>query len=412
MKFFLNLSVFILGIGNMIPAQSQIRTVQCYPVGSPFAEPVIELGSGQQLFFSFDDLSSETNSYTYKIVHCDPDWNNSNLSSFTYLTGFFSNPLDNYEYSFNTVVPYTRFTLNLPNEEVGIKLSGNYLLQVYNDQNPDSAVVSQRFAVVENKVGIAASVVNSTNPTFLYTSRQLNFTVNYTGLQIYNPVRDTRVYVTQNQDPNSRRNFTPTFVRQNQLVYGNGSDNIFNGLSPFRNFQCSSLVYYTRYVKDVLKGPEGRYNFILVPGTVPQRYIPTPDRGGNFYIEAENVQNSDLEADYIVAHFAILYPEPIPGAEVYIYGKFADWQLLPELKMDYDAKNKAYVGQAELKQGYYDYMFAVVPSKEKKPDLVTMQNNFYQTPDEYNIRFYMYDYNVMCFRLLGYQIVGAKPMGS
>ena len=118
MKFFLNLSVFILGIGNMIPAQSQIRTVQCYPVGSPFAEPVIELGSGQQLFFSFDDLSSETNSYTYKIVHCDPDWNNSNLSSFTYLTGFFSNPLDNYEYSFNTVVPYTRFTLNLPNEEV------------------------------------------------------------------------------------------------------------------------------------------------------------------------------------------------------------------------------------------------------------------------------------------------------
>ena len=410
MKFFLNLSVFILGIGNMIPAQSQIRTVQCYPVGSPFAEPVIELGSGQQLFFSFDDLSSETNSYTYKIVHCDPDWNNSNLSSFTYLTGFFSNPLDNYEYSFNTVVPYTRFTLNLPNEEVGIKLSGNYLLQVYNDQNPDSAVVSQRFAVVENKVGIAASVVNSTNPTFLYTSQQLNFTVNYTGLQIYNPVRDTRVYVTQNQDPNSRRNFTPTFVRQNQLVYGNGSDNIFNGLSPFRNFQCSSLVYYTRYVKDVLKGPEGRYNFILVPGTVPQRYIPTPDRGGNFYIEAENVQNSDLEADYIVAHFAILYPEPIPGAEVYIYGKFADWQLLPELKMDYDAKNKAYVGQAELKQGYYDYMFAVVPSKEKKPDLVTMQNNFYQTPDEYNIRFYMYDYNVMCFSLLGYQTVGAKPM--
>ena len=233
-------------------------------------------------FFSFDDLSSETNSYTYKIVHCDPDWNNSNLSSFTYLTGFFSNPLDNYEYSFNTVVPYTRFTLNLPNEEVGIKLSGNYLLQVYNDQNPDSAVVSQRFAVVENKVGIAASVVNSTNPTFLYTSQQLNFTVNYTGLQIYNPVRDTRVYVTQNQDPNSRRNFTPTFVRQNQLVYGNGSDNIFNGLSPFRNFQCSSLVYYTRYVKDVLKGPEGRYNFILVPGTVPQRYIPTPDRGGEF----------------------------------------------------------------------------------------------------------------------------------
>ena len=89
---------------------------------------------------------------------------------------------------------------------------------------------------------------------------------------------------------------------------------------------------------------------------------------GNSVVVVEHDKDMMLEADYIVAHFAILYPEPIPGAEVYIYGKFADWQLLPELKMDYDAKNKAYVGQAELKQGYYDYMFAVVPSKEKKPD--------------------------------------------
>lgn len=50
MKFFLNLSFFILGIGNMMPAQSQIRTVQCYPVGSPFAEPVIELGVDSSFF--------------------------------------------------------------------------------------------------------------------------------------------------------------------------------------------------------------------------------------------------------------------------------------------------------------------------------------------------------------------------
>ena len=111
----------------MIPAQSQIRTVQCYPVGSPFAEPVIELGSGQQLFFSFDDLSSETNSYTYKIVHCDPDWNNSNLSSFTYLTGFFSNPLDNYEYSFNTVVPYTRFTFLICDNMASIVMKNGWV---------------------------------------------------------------------------------------------------------------------------------------------------------------------------------------------------------------------------------------------------------------------------------------------
>ncbi len=398
----------MLGVLGVVTAQSLIKTVQCYPVGKPFAEPVIELGSGQQLIFSFDDLSQEQNSYTYKIVHCDPDWNPSGLSPFNYLSGFFSNPLEDYEYSYNTQVEYTHFSLLIPNDEIGIKISGNYILQVFNDNYPDSVVIAQRFSVLENQVAISAAIVNATNPSLLYTSQQLNFSVTYGNLPVYNPVKDVRVYVTQNQDPNSRRDFEPAFVRQNQLVYGDGTNNVFDGLSPFRNFQCSSFVYYTQYVKDVLKGPDGLYNFILQPGVVPQRYVPLSDKDGNYYIEAENVQNRSLEADYVVVHFAILYPQPIPGAEVFIYGKFADWQFSPVLKMTYDSKNKAYVGEAELKQGYYDYMYAVVPEANKKIDLVTLQNNFYQTPNQYQIRFYFYDSNLMCFRFVGYQEVKAQ----
>ncbi len=398
----------MLGVLGVVTAQSLIKTVQCYPVGKPFAEPVIELGSGQQLIFSFDDLSQEQNSYTYKIVHCDPDWNPSGLSPFNYLSGFFSNPLEDYEHSYNTQVEYTHFSLLIPNDEIGIKISGNYILQVFNDNYPDSVVIAQRFSVLENQVAISAAIVNATNPSLLYTSQQLNFSVTYGNLPVYNPVKDVRVYVTQNQDPNSRRDFEPAFVRQNQLVYGDGTNNVFDGLSPFRNFQCSSFVYYTQYVKDVLKGPDGLYNFILQPGVVPQRYVPLSDKDGNYYIEAENVQNRSLEADYVVAHFAILYPQPIPGAEVFIYGKFADWQFSPVLKMTYDSKNKAYVGEAELKQGYYDYMYAVVPEANKKIDLVTLQNNFYQTPNQYQIRFYFYDSNLMCFRFVGYQEVKAQ----
>lgn len=400
--------MFVIGIGFPDLVQGQIRTVQCHPVGDPEAEPVIELSGNQQLVFSFDDLSPEVNSYSYRIIHCDPDWNSSNLSPFAYLDGFLVNPMDRYAYSFNTSVPYTRFTLLLPNEETRMKISGNYLLQVYNDAFPDRAVLSQRFSVLERQVSVTAEVVNAADPRFLYTSQQLNFTVNYARLPIYHPQRDTRVYVTENQDPNSRRNFTPVFVRQDRLVYGNGLDNRFDGLSPFRCFQCSSLVYYTEYVKEIVKGPDGRHHVILQPGTVPQRYLPSSDRNGNFFVEAENVQHADLEADYIAAHFAVRCPEPVPDADVYVYGKFSGWQLLPEWKMAYDARNKAYVGEGMLKQGYYDYMYAVVPHGTESPDLVRLQNNFYQTPNDYQIRFYLYDYHLMCFRLVGYQTVKAR----
>lgn len=401
MRFFLYV-IGILVFTGVRAQVSDIRTVQCYPVGNPFAEPIIELGSGQQLYFAFDDLSPEINTYTYTILHCDPDWNSSNLSSFNYLDGFMSNPINDYNYSFNTQVQYVHYTLKLPNENLSMKLSGNYILQVFNDNNPDSAVISQRFSVLEKKVGINAEVVTATIPSYLYTSQQLNFTVSYDNLPIYNPVRDVKAYVTQNQDPNTGRMFTPTFIRQNQLVYGDGSNNLFNGLSPFRNFQSSSLVYFTQYVRDILKGPDGVYNVILVPGKVPQTYVPLPDRNGNYYISAENVNSPDLEADYEIVHFAVYYPQPIPDADVYVYGKFSEWQLLPGQKMNYDPKNKAYVGQVKLKQGYYDYMFAVVPNATQKVDLVTMQNNFYQSRNDYNIRFYLYDYNLNYYRFIGY----------
>ena len=168
-NFFYSIFLFLSVCGQVV-AQSKIQTIQCYPVGKPFAEPIIILGSGQQLYFGFDDLSPDVNTYSYRIQHCDPDWKNSNLSPFNYLTGFFSNPLNDYNYSTNSgTVQYTRFSLLLPNSDVSIKLSGNYLLQIFNDENPDSAVVTQRFSVLENKVGITATLSNSPNPATLYT---------------------------------------------------------------------------------------------------------------------------------------------------------------------------------------------------------------------------------------------------
>lgn len=405
MRFFLLLLVTFYS-SALYAQQSVIRTVCFYPVGNPFAEPIIELGGSQQLLLSFDDLSTESNTYSYKIIHCDPNWNSSNLSPFNYLNGFFTNPLDEYNYSFNTVTEYVHYTLTVPNDQVSMKLSGNYLLQVINDNNPDSVVINCRFSVLDSKVGIQATIANCVNARYLYTSQQLNFSVNYDNLPIYNPVRDVKAYVTQNQDPNTRREFTPTFVRQNQLVYGDGENNVFNGLSPFRNFESSSLVYYTQYVRDVLKGPDGVYNFILQPGTVPKTYSSLPDRDGNFIVQAENVNNSGLEADYVEVHFALYYPEPLPQTDVYVYGKFSAWQLLPAQKMSYDFTHKAYVGQVLLKQGYYDYMYAEVPTGTQKPNLVTMQNNFYQTLNSYNIRFYLYDYSLGYYQLVGYHTLG------
>lgn len=389
-------------------AQNALATVLCFPLGAPDSEPVIELEGSRQLFFSFDDLSGEERGYNYKILHCDPEWNPSGLNSFMYLEGFAMNPLEEYDYSYNTDNDYVHYSLLLPNENVKFKISGNYLLQIVDSERPDSVLISQRFAVLENSVEINTSVVTSSLPEHLNASQQIDIAVRYGNLPVYNPMRDVRMYISRNQDPNTCRKLEPTFVRRGELVYGNGSDNLFDGLSPFRNFSSSDLVYYSQYVREIVKGPDGYQHVILQPASVPQRYVYTPDKNGGFIVDVENfVEDAGVEADYVFVHFALLYPEEIPDADVYVYGKFSGWHLLPELKMKYDYEHGAYVGEAFLKQGHYDYMFALLPKDRQKPEFVSLQNSFYQTRNEYNIRFYFYDMKLRCYRLVGYKKINA-----
>ena len=50
------------------------------------------------------------------------------------MNGFNGEPIEDYEKSFNTTVLYTHYSLRIPNENISLKLSGNYKLTVYNDE--------------------------------------------------------------------------------------------------------------------------------------------------------------------------------------------------------------------------------------------------------------------------------------
>lgn len=69
------------------------------------------------------------------------------------------------------------------------------------------------------------------------------------------------------------------------------------------------------------------------------------------------------------------------------------------------------MGEAEVKQGNYDYMFAVVPYGTGQPDLITLQGNFYQTQNNYYIRCYLYNFNQNYYELVAYSPVFYNGIG-
>ena len=105
----------------------------------------------------FDDLSRDQPTFLYKVIHCNADWTLSDLTEQEYLEGYPENEIPGGDPSFNTYYTYLHYTLQIPNENTRLLVSGNYLLVVYRDRNPDDVVFTKRFMVTEGRVNIEAT---------------------------------------------------------------------------------------------------------------------------------------------------------------------------------------------------------------------------------------------------------------
>ena len=154
---FVNLCNFTLTAGILPETDSlihtnhifkkSIKTVLLHKEGWVLSYPVIELNTDDRLLLSFDELSTETKDYYYTFIHCDYDWVPSSLFPSDFLDGFTENRISDYSFSFNTTVDYVHYKLTFPNENVQFRISGNYILKIYQDYNQENLVLTRRFAV-------------------------------------------------------------------------------------------------------------------------------------------------------------------------------------------------------------------------------------------------------------------------
>ncbi|MBK9638659.1 MAG: DUF5103 domain-containing protein [Bacteroidetes bacterium] len=100
------------------------------------SDPVIRLGSGETLLLQFDLLDNEIEDYSYRIIHCDPDWKSSELSENEFLDGFNTDQISNYKHSLNTLEDYWHYQLLFPNAQMKPLISGNYLMVVFPYKRP------------------------------------------------------------------------------------------------------------------------------------------------------------------------------------------------------------------------------------------------------------------------------------
>lgn len=387
----------------------QIKTVLCHNTIDELSLPIINLNSAEQLLISFDDLDTDIKDYYFTIIHCKSDWTASDLMQSEYIDGFTDEPITNYEFSFNTLQKYSHYSFNFPTEKLKPLLSGNYVFKIY--EQGGETIAFKRFMVLETMLTIKAEVRRATLVDDRKTKHEIDFIIKHPNITIADPFSDIKVTIKQNnRGDNAITDLKPLFVKNNELIYDYQEDNTFWGNNEFRHFDIKSLRYQSERIKEIIFDSTYHHVYLFNDRKRPfDRYSIEPDINGKFLIKSQEGWKSSIEADYAFVHFT-LPVDHISYGELYVIGEFTNWQLEAANKLKYNADKMQYEASIYLKQGYYNYHYALKDTTTNRVDVSFIEGTHYQTRNDYYIYVYYRAVGDRYDRFVGFLKTSSKEL--
>ncbi|MDT0621235.1 DUF5103 domain-containing protein [Croceitalea vernalis] len=359
--------------------------------------PVVKLGENINL--EFDDLTASEQDYYYKIIHCDYDWSPSQLLKSQYLNGIDNQRIVNYENSYNTLQPYSNYQLTIPNNEVQLKVTGNFVLEVYNTYR--ELQFSRRFVVYKDVVKVGGVVKRSRDFEFLNTKQVVQFNINTAGFPVVNPKQEVKVAIIQNHYwPTALYNIKPQFTLGTELVYKYDQETSFYGSNEFLNFDTKDLRSPTFAIANI-EFKELYHHYLFANQFRKDRsYTFFPDINGDFVVRTLQGEDVSREAEYSKVHFSLPYEPELGLDNVYVYGKFNNYELSEENLMSYNEETGNLELEYPIKQGFYNYKYVV----EKEDGTLApnqISGDFHFTENNYLILVYYRDFGDFYDSLIG-----------
>ncbi|MBE7651595.1 DUF5103 domain-containing protein [Tenacibaculum finnmarkense] len=389
---------FLFSALHFVISAQNINTIQLRPKHSKnqFAA-IVRLGS--VLTLSFDDLEADNKEYQYKIEHMTYNWKPSNLTSSQYIEGFDQNEIINTSNSFNTLQPYTHYTVDIPNQNTIITKSGNYLISIL-DENYD-LVFTRRCIFYEDITTVGVAVFRSREAKSNNQKQTVQFTVNHQNLSINNAQQEINIALLQNHNWNTvRYNIQPKFIKQQQLIYNHTLQTNFWGGNEFLNFDTKHLRSSNFSIAKTQRKELYHSYLYLNEERTDKVYTYNPDINGQFIVRTLEANDTNTEADYSMVHFSLAAYEAYQNKAVFIYGAFNNYELSEENKMKYDTVSEQYQAAIKFKQGFYNYKYVTLSNKQIT-NLNEVSGSFYQTENEYTVIVYYKPFGETYHRVIG-----------
>ena len=308
------------------------------------------------------------------------------------------------------MVDYVHYDLLFPTEDMIPKISGNYILVVYeNELTPENIYFTRRFMIVDDR-----SVINTRIPRYPFDlnlgtdNQQIEMIISYPNL--FNSLASQYSNVTIQQNgrwDNAIMGLKPTYVYPDSLSYENNPQTVFRSGNQYRRINTSNLNNRPEQTRSVEMSKD-YYVVSLYPDTKRNTvaYIDDTDLFGEkvIYLERDD-RDASTEADYVMVEFFLEWAPEMQNQDVYIMGAITNWNLDEKSKMTYDNNRKGYALNLLLKQGYYDYIYAVREKGQKVADVSVVAGNFWETRNEYTIYLYLFDPTLNYDQLIGVKTI-------
>ena len=383
-----------------------IRSLQVVANHKWMELPIMVLNDGK-MCIDFDDLTHTYRRLTYRLVHCEADWKLSvGLFESDVVDGFIAgNTIDDVKESTLTNTLYTHYHLDIPNDKCRPKLSGNYRLSVYDedDNSVDRPLLTACFMLTEpaeSSMGVRLNITTQTDQSINREHQQAEMQVDYGNYMVSNPQQQIKTVVLQNRNwLDARWNSKPQYVMSNSLRWAHNQNYIFWAGNEYRKFEILSTDVTTMGV-DKISWDGKNFHANLFPTTPFLNYLYDEDADGAFLIRNSDNVDINTTSDYILTHFQLNTHFPYPY-RIFLNGDWTYDRLLPAYEMTYNTAGGYYEAVVPLKLGYYNYQF-LATDEQGRLSSFRVDNSHYQTENSYQALVYFRPQGGRTDKLVGY----------
>ena len=402
---------FLLVVPALVSAANiiydpQIKSLETVVNKDWLSPTVMRLGTDDVLHISFDELSHNYHRYIYKVEHCEADWTPSEqLFESDWLEGFNGNPIDDYEPSVNTTVPYTHYWLQIPNDRMRLTLSGNYRIHIYEEEE-EREVIAVDLMITEESMPLTISASTNTDIDTNVSHQQVSLTLGYGSFRVINPTEQIRIVVMQNgREDNLKTAIKPTIVKSDGVEWQHCRSLIFDAGNEYHKYEVLDVSHATMGI-DYIQWNGSRFEAYPFMSEVRPNYLYDEDANGAFYIRnSDNWQNTTT-CDYVWVIYRLKCP-PLPYGDLIVDGRWTTDEERSNYVLQYDHQTGTYTGRVLQKQGYYSYQYLW-----RHPDgtmhVAPSEGSFYQTENRYQALVYFKGTGENTWRLAAYRQIDLK----